>query len=96
LRNSTGGGQFTNYGQDYLFALLESRIMPLVDAVTFHPLYNITPQNEEIQKYAIDVDYGPPEPEAVQAFYDNYPDLQNSAILSRVNLWIAVRHKRTG
>lgn len=66
---------YVSSGQDYLFALLDSRVMPLVDGVTFHPLYNITPQNEEIQQYAIEVNYDPPAPEAVQAYYDEYPDL---------------------
>ncbi len=67
---------FVSSGQDYLFGLLESRIMPLVDAVTFHPLYNITPQGKELEQYAVDIeDYEPPNPEYVQSYYDSYPAL---------------------
>jgi len=65
-------------GLGYLFGLLKSEAMPLVDAVTFHPMYNITPQGEELQKYIVEVDYCPHEtmsPEEVQAYYDNYPEM---------------------
>lgn len=63
----------------YLFGLLESRVMPLVDAITFHPMYNVTPQDDSIQQYYVgypDPDPPvPPEPEEVQQYYDDYPDL---------------------
>jgi len=62
-------------GVQYLLSLFKSGIMPLVDAVTIHPLYNVTPQNEDIQQYAAEVDYEPLKPEAIQAYYDVYPDL---------------------
>lgn len=65
-------------GLGYLFGLLESEAMPLVDAVTFHPMYNITPQGEELHKYVVEVDYGdhkPMSPEEIQAYYDSYPEL---------------------
>jgi len=39
------------HAQEYLFALLESDIMPLVDMVSWHPLYGESPQFEELRDY---------------------------------------------
>lgn len=71
----------------YLMGLLESDISALADVVTFHPLYNITPQNSEIQeRYVYEPEnmppFGevlagvpwPPSADVVQNYYDNYPD----------------------
>lgn len=37
--------------QDYLFALLESDIMPLVDVISWHPLYSESPEYDEARDY---------------------------------------------
>ena len=51
-----GGVADTHYGgygssQWYLFQLLESEIMPLVDVVAFHPMYSTSPEYEEFVDY---------------------------------------------
>jgi hypothetical protein len=62
-------------GMGYLFELLESDVMTLVDAVTFHPFYNITPQGDENDQYLVDaVDYTPIPSDKIQDYYDNYPE----------------------
>ncbi len=51
-----GGVADTHYGgygssQWYLFQLLESEIIPLVDVVAFHPMYSTSPEYEEFVDY---------------------------------------------
>jgi len=41
----------TYYEQDYLFGLLESDIMPLVDVISWHPFYGEAPKYEEERAY---------------------------------------------
>ena len=40
-----------DYSRDYLFDVLQSDVMPLVDVVTFHPLYGASPQYDETKEY---------------------------------------------
>jgi hypothetical protein len=62
-------------GMGYLFELLDSEVMALVDAVTFHPFYNITPQGDQNDQYLFDgVDYIPIPSDKIQDYYDNYPE----------------------
>ena len=41
----------TRFEQDYLFQLLESEIMPLVDGVSWHPMYSPSPEYEIYEEY---------------------------------------------
>lgn len=40
-----------DYSRDYLFDVLQSDIMSLVDVVTFHPFYGASPQYDETAEY---------------------------------------------
>ena len=42
------------YSYDYLFGVLESDIMPLVDVIGLHPMYGASPHYEEIEQYYYD------------------------------------------
>jgi len=42
------------WSYDYLFGVLESDIMPLVDAIGLHPMYGASPHYEEIEQYYYD------------------------------------------
>jgi hypothetical protein len=39
------------YGQDYLYHLIQSDVMPLVDVIAWHPMYGITPEYEDEWEY---------------------------------------------
>jgi parallel beta-helix repeat protein len=39
------------YSRDYLFGVLQSDVMPLVDAIAIHPMYGPSPQYDEIRQY---------------------------------------------
>ncbi|MFZ0492388.1 MAG: cellulase family glycosylhydrolase [Acidimicrobiia bacterium] len=39
------------YSRDYLFNVLQSDVMPLVDVIGFHPLYGESPQYDETREY---------------------------------------------
>jgi hypothetical protein len=40
------------FGQvDYLFGLLESEIMPLVDVISWHPMYGVSPEHDQFRDY---------------------------------------------
>ena len=41
----------TRFEQDYLFQLLESEIMPLVDGISWHPMYSPSPEYEIYEEY---------------------------------------------
>jgi hypothetical protein len=41
----------TRFEQDYLFQLLESEITPLVDGVSWHPMYSPSPEYEVYEEY---------------------------------------------
>ncbi len=42
------------YSYNYLFGVLGSDIMPLVDAIGLHPMYGASPHHEEIKQYYYD------------------------------------------
>jgi len=42
------------YSRDYLFGVLQSDIMPLVDAVSVHPMYGSSPQYDDVRQYYYD------------------------------------------
>ncbi|MFC2064453.1 NosD domain-containing protein [Chloroflexota bacterium] len=39
------------YSLDYLFGVLQSDVMPLVDVIGFHPMYGASPQLDETKEY---------------------------------------------
>jgi hypothetical protein len=39
------------YGQDYLYHLIQSDVMPLVDVIAWHPLYGTSPEYEDEREY---------------------------------------------
>jgi hypothetical protein len=39
------------YDRDYLFGILESDIMPLVDAISWHPMYGTSPEYDDLREY---------------------------------------------
>ncbi|MBN1934259.1 MAG: right-handed parallel beta-helix repeat-containing protein [Anaerolineae bacterium] len=39
------------YGRDYLYHLIQSDVMPLVDVIAWHPMYGITPEYEDEREY---------------------------------------------
>jgi len=39
------------YERDYLFGILESDIMPLVDAISWHPMYGTSPEYDDLREY---------------------------------------------
>jgi hypothetical protein len=46
------GSNVLRYAQDYLFSIIESdAIMPLVDVISWHPLYDVTPADENDRDY---------------------------------------------
>jgi hypothetical protein len=50
---SVGGGVFPidEVSREFLFGLLKSDIMPLVDAVNVHPMFSVSPQYSDIREY---------------------------------------------
>jgi hypothetical protein len=42
------------YSREYLFGVLQSDVMPLVDAIAIHPMYGASPQYDEIRQYYYD------------------------------------------
>jgi hypothetical protein len=46
-----GGVSNTRFEQDYLFGLLESDIMPLVDVISWHPMYGASPEYDLYRNY---------------------------------------------
>jgi hypothetical protein len=42
------------YSREYFFGVLQSDIMPLVDAIAAHPMYGASPQYDEIRQYYYD------------------------------------------
>jgi hypothetical protein len=44
-------GLSQEWSRDYLFDVLQSDVMPLVDGVTFHPFYGESPQYDETRDY---------------------------------------------
>jgi hypothetical protein len=42
------------YSRDYLFGVLQSDIMPLVDGISIHPMYGSSPQFDEVRQYYYD------------------------------------------
>jgi hypothetical protein len=41
-------------GRDYLFEILNSDIMPMVDVVAWHPLFGVSPENVQLRQYYYD------------------------------------------
>jgi hypothetical protein len=37
--------------RDYMFGLLESEVMPLVDVISWHPMYGVSPEHDEFRSY---------------------------------------------
>lgn len=46
-----GAISYTYYEQDYLWGLLESDIMPLVDVISWHPMYGTSPKYAQFRDY---------------------------------------------
>ena len=46
-----GAISYTFYEQDYLWGLLESDIMPLVDVISWHPMYGTSPKYYKFRDY---------------------------------------------
>lgn len=42
------------HNRDYLFGVLRSDIMPLVDAIAIHPMYGASPQYDDVRQYYYD------------------------------------------
>jgi Periplasmic copper-binding protein (NosD)/Glycosyl hydrolase family 1 len=42
------------YSSEYLFGVLRSDVMPLVDGIAIHPMYGASPQYDEIRRYYYD------------------------------------------
>jgi hypothetical protein len=45
------GANVLFYERDYLFGILESDIMPLVDAISWHPMYGTSPEYDDVREY---------------------------------------------
>jgi len=45
------GANVLFYDRDYLFGILESDIMPLVDAISWHPMYGTSPEYDDLREY---------------------------------------------
>jgi hypothetical protein len=43
-----------DYSREYFFGVLQSDIMPLVDGVSTHPMYGVSPQYDEVRQYYYD------------------------------------------
>jgi hypothetical protein len=39
------------YGQDYLYHLIQSDVMPLVDVIAWHPMFGTSPENKDEREY---------------------------------------------
>lgn len=43
-----------DYSHDYFFEVIQSDAMPLVDAISTHPMYGVSPQYDEVRQYYYD------------------------------------------